>query len=306
MKIYSLLTLFLALVMLFFPFFSLRNTSSSKADTPENETVIVENVKDGSETETELSEYIIGCVAAEMPALFEEEALKAQAVACYTYQKYLKENGNEKISDSSEIHQEYMTEDELKAFWGDKYDSYIEKIRRATESVRGEYLVYDGKTVPALYHAISPGATQSAEKVFGKDVKCLQSVASPGDRLSPDYISEKVFTKDELVTLAEKENIKLDENNEDLITVKTTDDEGFAEKVCFGNKEMSSADAREIFTLNSPYFTVKIDNGKYVFTVYGKGHGVGMSQYSADYMARQGSTYKEILLHFYKDAEIKK
>ena len=207
MKNYLLLTLFLSFVMVVLPFLSLSDNIGEKRLNPakENEKVIVENTDTKAEIETDLFEYIVGSVSAEMPASFEIEALKAQAVASYTYKKYLSEKGNSTISSNPEIHQGYKTRDELKELWGEKYELYIEKIENAVESVFGEYLVSDEKTVPALYHALSPGMTESAEFVFGNEVKALKSVVAPGDRLSPDYMSEKIFTKEEICTLAKSE-----------------------------------------------------------------------------------------------------
>lgn len=304
MKNYLLLTLLLSFIMLFLPFLSLNENMSEKLrqNTPdsveENEKVIVQNAE--TDIETDLFDYIVGSVAAEMPASFETEALKAQAVASYTYKKYLSENGNDSISSNPEIHQGYKTKDELKEFWGDKYELYIPKIEDAVRSVYGEYLTNGGKTVPALYHALSPGMTESAETVFGKDVQSLKSVVSPGDRLSPDYMSEKVFTKEEICSLVNTEKADGD------IEIIDSSDSRFVKQMEIFEKEFDGTEARKLLGLNSPYFTVKESDGKFVFTVYGKGHGVGMSQYSADYMARQGCTYREILLHFYTDCSIAK
>lgn len=302
MKNYLLLTLFLSFVMVVLPFLSLSDNMGEKRLNPakENEKVIVENTDTKAEIETDLFEYIVGSVAAEMPASFEAEALKAQAVASYTYKKYLSENGNSAVSSNPEIHQGYKTRDELKELWGEKYELYIEKIENAVESVFGEYLVSDEKTVPALYHALSPGMTESAELVFGNEVKALKSVVAPGDRLSPDYMSEKIFTKEEICTLAKSET------TDGSIEITDSSDSRYVKSIVIFGKEYDGNEARKLLGLNSPYFTVEESDGKYKFTVYGKGHGVGMSQYSADYMARQGSTYKEILLHFYSDCSIVK
>lgn len=300
MKNYLLLTLFLSFIMFFLPFLSLNNNfGKNSTDAPaKNEKVIVESTDTKTEIETDLFDYIVGSVAAEMPASFETEALKAQAVASYTYKKYLSENGEQSVSSSPEIHQGYKTKDELKELWGEKYETYLEKIEAAVESVYGEYLTSGGKTLPALYHALSPGMTESAEIVFGKDIPSLKSVVSPGDRLSPDYMSEKVFTKEEICSLISSEN-----SDGDIEIIECTDSKYVSRAVIFG-EEYDGKEVRKLLGLASPYFTVKESDGKYVFTVYGKGHGVGMSQYSADYMARQGSTYKEILQHFYTDCSI--
>ena len=297
MKSYFIITLFLSFIMLFLPFLSL---SDNFTYVPQSEKITVADETGNVKDKTELSDYLVGVVAAEMPASFHEEALKAQAVAAYSYYKYQKENGAEAIIGSSAVHQGYKTKEELKEFWGDKYDFYLQKIEDAVGAVSGEYLISEGKTVPALYHALSSGVTESAETVFGKEVPSLEGVTSPGDRLSPDYITEKAFTKEEICSLTEFES-----DNETIEITQSTDSK-FVKKILVFGKEYSGTELRTALKLNSPYFTVKKQKEKYIFTVYGKGHGVGMSQYSADYMARQGSSYEEILMHFYSECSIAK
>lgn len=297
MKSYFIITLFLSFIMLFLPFLSL---SDNFAYAPQSEKITVADETGNVKDKTELSDYLVGVVAAEMPATFHEEALKAQAVAAYSYYKYQTENGKEAITDSSAVHQEYKTKEELKEFWGDKYDFYLQKIEETVSAVSGEYLVSEGKAVPALYHALSSGMTESAEIVFGKEVLSLKSVTSPGDRLSPDYISEKAFTKEEICSLTDFKG-----NGEKIEITQSTDSKFVKQIIVFG-KEYDGKEIRTLLNLNSPYFTVKKQDEKYIFTVYGKGHGVGMSQYSADYMARQGSSYEEILMHFYSECSIAK
>lgn len=312
MKLYALITLFLTLIMLFLPFLSLNKSlseisfSKSENSGPETTGVLVSSTENGSTDEVDLKSYLVGVVASEMPASFETEALKAQAVAAYSYQKYLKENGSDYITDSSEIHQGYKTDEELKSLWGNKYDSYKSKIMSAVESVFGEYLIFDGKTVPALYHALSPGVTESAENVFGNKAPCLMSTTAPGDKLSPDYCTETKLSKADVENLLKSEDVTLSENASDWIEVTKSLKSGYVKEVRIGDKLFNGNKVRKLFSLNSPFFSAEHRDESFIFTVYGKGHGVGMSQYSADYMARQGFSYEYILLHFYKGAEIVK
>ena len=310
MKNHLLLTLFLSFVMVFLPFLSIKTDLSGvienklSKENNKNDTIIIETSENNSQTEEDLFTYIVGTVAAEMPASFEIEALKAQAVAAYTYQKYIREHGDNTLSDSGEIHQAYKTEDELRSLWGAKYESYYEKISSAVESVFGEYLSYEGETALTLYHALSTGTTESAENVFGKKVPYLVSVNAPGDRLSPDYMKETVLSKNEFSDILVTE--KIISSSSETFDLSINKNDNFASTVKIGEKVLEREKIRELFSLKSPYFMLKEENDSFVFTVYGKGHGVGMSQYSADYMARQGYTYKEILSHFYKGTEIAK
>lgn len=306
MKLYALVTIFLSLVMFFFPFLTVSRVFSEKStDKKQNDTVVVSDSDGKNEEEMELFDYIVGTVAAEMPASFEFEALKAQAVASYTYQKYLRENGTEIITDSS-IHQEFKSDSELKELWGEDYEIYKEKIVSAVESVYGEYLTYDGKTVPALYHAISPGTTESAEVIFGRKVSCLTGVTSPGDKLSPKYSEEVTFSIKEIEDILKKQSIDVTEINGNIFAINKKTESGYYTEIKIGNKKFNGNEVRSIFNLKSPYFEVEESESNMIFTVYGRGHGVGMSQYSADYMARQGFTYEDILLHFYTGAKITK
>ncbi len=318
MKIYAFLTAFSAFVMLFLPFISLSNSSETKEteqnitetaiEKEKNDSVKVLQVSSGKVLEIDSFDYIVGVVAAEMPALFEKEALKAQAVASYTYLLWLKENadnpeeGKRDITDSSSEHQGFKTKEQLKELWGDNYEKYIKKIEEAVKEVYPQYLTYEGEVAMTVFHGISAGKTESAKNVWNKDIPYLASVTSPGDKLASEYSSETDFSENELKNLMKKENISFDGNIE--ITEKT--DNGYVKKIKVGNTEITGDTLRGILNLKSPYFTVKKEKSSFIFTTTGKGHGIGMSQNSADYMARQGSDYKEILAHFYKGTELKK
>ncbi len=324
MKNYLLMTLILFLIMIFSPLITLiDNTereephttvnitteSTSKAEettTEETVTLMVSNT--GKPTEMSVEEYIYGTVCAEMPASFHKEALKAQAVASYTYMKWLKENAdnpseiNFDITDNPDIHQAFITEDELKNRWGNSYTIYSEKIKDAVKSVLYEYLTYEGETAMTVFHGISPGRTVSSAEVWGSEVPYLCSVTASGDTLSPDIISTVDVSKEDFVKPFSGTKA---ENTANILKGVKTSDEGYVNEIEYKNQKLSSTDLRSAYSLKSPFFKIESNKNSIVFTVYGKGHGVGMSQYSADYMARQGSSYKEILAHFYKGTELK-
>ncbi len=327
MKIYLIMTAILFLISALFPLITLadkdekaeavtveaaKETTRASAEDPTDEPTSVETVSltvsaTGKVTEMSVQEYVYGAVCAEMPASFHKEALKAQAVACYTYMKWLKENSDNSekayISDSSAIHQSFITEEELRERWGNNYDIYSEKVSEAVDSVLYEYLTYEDETAMTVFHGLSPGRTVSAKEIWKSDVPYLKSVTAPGDTLSPDATAE--------VKLTEKEFIKPFKNakEEDAETVFEgikENVEGFIDEISFGKTVLSATDLRSAYGLKSPFFKAERSKNCITLTVYGKGHGVGMSQYSADYMARQGSTYEEILYHFYKGTTLKK
>lgn len=273
----------------------------------DGDTVTVLQVASGKVVETDTVEYLVGCLACELPPDTPTEALKAQAVAAYTNVVRLKENPDGKakdadISDDTGVHQGYYDEQTRREKWGDKYDACAQKFSAAVEAVYGQKLCYDGKPITAAYFALCAGRTESAETVWGNAVPYLVSVTSTGDRLSPDLQTEAVFSADELRTALKGDTeIILSENPAEWVTdIKLSESEsGVVTSVCVGGKTMSGQALRALLNLRSPAFTVTFADGNFQFTVSGSGHFVGMSQYGADYMARQGADYKEILAHYY-------
>ncbi|MBQ2841594.1 MAG: stage II sporulation protein D [Clostridia bacterium] len=260
-----------------------------------------------------MREYVVGCVAAEMPAEYHTEALKAQAAACYTYAKKTCEQnekhkdsdlGDADITDSHETHQGYLSKNLRKEKWGEKFNEYEAKITAAVDEVFGYYLTYNGKTALAVYHAISAGTTQSAETLWGSEIPYLVSVESAGDRLSPDYISTYKFSENEFKKAAKECGAKLSGDSEEWIKKTEKDDSGYVTSVTLGAQKISASKIREKFNLRSLCFDIDYSDGEFVFTCYGYGHGVGMSQYGADYMARQGFSWREILEHYYPGTEL--
>ena len=300
-----------------FSFENLRSNITGRAvAVPEEmpETVKVLSASSGEITEVGSRDYLIGCVACEMPATYHEEALKAQTVAAYTNFLRLKSHPDESlggadISDSPSTHQGYYSEPQQKEKWGEKYDEYHKKISDAVDSVLGEAIYYDGEPIVAAYCALCPGRTESAEVIWSGDIPYLQSVVSSGDKLSPSYSSVLVLSDGQFCEIAKKEQgVTLSDNADDWIKdIKTSKNKtGVVTEITLGSKKMSGNEFRKIFSLKSPSFTVKHTGGYFSFEVCGHGHCVGMSQYGADCMARSGSSYKEILRHYYKGVEIKK
>ena len=255
----------------------------------------------------DIREYIIGCIAAEMPASYHTEALKAQAVACYTYALRNKKMSGDKeadITDNPDLHQGYIGQKERKEKWGDKYEEYERKIAGAADDVMGYYMTYEEKIILAVYHSNSAGRTQSAENIWGSEIPYLSAVESPGDKLAPDFIEEKIFTEKEFRKCAEKLGVKLTDEPSDWVGKITRDDGGYVKTVVLGDEEISASAFRKEYDLRSPCFYIDYD-GKFSVLCRGYGHGVGMSQYGADYMARQGFGWQEILRHYYTGVEFK-
>ncbi len=327
MKLYIILTIILTLGAALSPFVAIKTAKNepdfsvssveSESETEDisqdeaTETVKILKTSSGKIVEKSVLDYVKGAVAGEISPEYEEEAIKAQAVVCYTYLLWLKENADNAnlngadVSDDPDTHQNYIETDELKEKWGDNYDYYKNKIEACVNEVAGKYLAYDGKPIMACYHAISTGRTESAKNVWGESIPYLKSVTANGDLLSPDIDSKVTFSEKEFRQCAEKlDGVKLQKKSKNWVGKIETAKSGFVSSVVIGKKAFNGNEIRKAFSLRSPAFTIEKTESGFVFHVKGYGHLVGMSQYSADYMARQGSSYETILKHFYKGAEI--
>ncbi len=260
--------------------------------------------------EMDMFEYVCGSVAAEMPLAYHEEALKAQAVACYTNALRMKEekkNTQGQITDDSTIDQGYIDPQQRREKWGDDYEKYEAKLQNVVKSVENQALFYKGDLCVAAFFAISSGSTEDAKNIWGSPVAYLKPVTSEGDRLSPQYASTVAFDTKEFIALAKENKLlkKEPKSLENIIEIKETSPSGTVLKASINGKEYTGEQIRRFFSLRSPAFTIKTTADTITFSVCGYGHGVGMSQYGADYLAKNGNTYKEILTHYYTGAQIK-
>lgn len=332
MGFYKLLAFLIALTVMLTPLLSLKGTrqggeeitkeQTSENDRPDGESTketdkVKVLLKDENEViEVELSEYLLGVLAAEMPATYHEEALKAQAVTAYTYLLYRRNIQSKKpdatlkgadLTNDSSTHQGYLTPGAREEKWGDKTKTYEKKLTEVIESVEGEVITFEGVPIMAAFHAINSGTTNSAKTVWGGEVAYLQSVVSTGDRLSPDCTKTVAIKAEELSSmLAGLEGCELTGEAQDWIGEIRTNSSGYVSSITVGGKEYTGIRFREATGLRSAAFTYEYKNGSFHFTTEGYGHGVGLSQYGADYMARQGSTWEEIIRHYYTGVEIEK
>lgn len=259
-------------------------------------------------------EYVCGSVAAEMPLMYHEEALKAQAIACYTNSLRLKNSKDKStingadISDNPATHQGYLTREERKEKWGEDYQKYESKLETIVKEVEGEFLTYDGEYCLCAFSAICTGTTESAENVWGEKIPYLVSIKSSGDTLSPQYSSTNTFTKSQFISIMKDLDVSINSkaNLKDITGKSKTSKAGTVLKIEINKKSLTGEQIRNAFSLRSSAFKITATENEVTFKVSGYGHGVGMSQYGADFMARQGSTYDEILKHYYKGAEIEK
>lgn len=263
--------------------------------------ISVARVSSGRVETVPLTDYVIGCVACEMPPSYHIEALKAQAIVSLTYALYQRsQKNNPDISDDPSVHQAYKTYEELKEKWGDSYDKSIAVIKKAVNDVVGQYLTFDGELIKPPYFALSSGATNSAEDVWGSKVEWLVSVTSDQDKLSPSVRSVFEYSEAELIRLLKSEC------DIDKISIGRCDTtrSGYVKSIEISSHSFSGEQLRGLLSLRSGNFTVEKKDDSYIFTCMGYGHGVGMSQNGANCMAKQGSDYKEILSHYYPGTQI--
>ncbi len=309
MRFTLFLCLALSLSMIFTPIISLKDseaTASSAKMTSSKEKIEEENEekitlilsKTNEEITLTMRDYLTGVLSAEITPMYSSEAIKAQAVASHTYALYKQKQG-EKLTDNYKKHQAYISPEEAQEKWGDKYSAYTKKITSCVDEVIDKIIVYDGEIILPAFFALCAGKTENVEDIWGGSLPYLTSVTSTGDTLSPDLVSEEKISKEDFQNF-----VGFTFDDAPLITLEKTDS-GAVKKMKLGEKEFSGNDTQSAFNLKSNNFTVKFDGENFIFTVTGNGHGVGMSQYGADFMARQGSTYDEILKHYYTGVEIK-
>ncbi len=257
--------------------------------------------------EMDMGEYLVGVVRAEMPASFEEEALKAQAVAARTYTSYkILTGGNHgdtaDICTDSTCCQAWIAEDRARSNWGEDADAFEQKIEAAVYETDGQTILYGGVPILAVFHSSSAGQTRQAGTVWLNDLPYLQPVTSPEDGAQiPNYYSRVSFTADAFreKVLAAHPEADLSGEMSGWLTNAVTDASGSVETVDVGGVTMKGSTLRGILGLRSACFDWEVQDGELVFFVTGFGHGVGMSQYGADQMARDGADYQEILTHYY-------
>ena len=270
------------------------NNNSTTNNTNNNNTTINSGKKvslklnNGNVISIDLEEYIIGVVGAEMPASFSVEALKAQAVAARTYA--MKKVSYSQMLTATTSTQCYKTNDELKSVWGSDYSMYYSKIKNAVISTQGQVIKHNNEYIDAVYFSMSNGKTENAENVWGNSFSYLKSVDSPFDANLPKTTQSVTIAKS---TVASKLNLPIDAlTNFNIISI--------------GGRNFTGLEIRSKLGLRSTDFSITDSGNNLIFTTKGYGHGVGMSQYGANEMGKQGYTYKQILTHYYTGVTITK
>jgi len=266
-----------------------------------------------------LEEYISQVVAAEVPASFELEALKSQAVAARTFTLWrimsLGKEGHPSHPSApvctSHTHcQECLSMDEIKERHGKVWMSmYWPKIQEAVTETAGIIMTYNMDPIEPLYHSTSGGKTENSEDVFASALPYLRSVSSPYEERSPVLIDEKEITIKEFIKGLKGKEKDFQIKEKDMkgeIKIIERNTGGSIKNIKIGNKNFTGSEIRSIFQLRSADFTVDIGKNTITFVTRGYGHGVGMSQWGANGMAEKGKDYEEILKHYYQGITLSK
>ena len=259
-------------------------------------------------------EYLFGVVAGEMDITYEDETLKAQTVAAYSLALYRKEKRrktpdksikNADLTSDSKVDQAFLTKEQIQEKWGENYSQYAKKLEDVIDFVLGKYITYNGEIAETVYHDTSGGKTETAENIWGSKIEYLQSVQSVGDLLNPNYLTKVSVPTDEFVRLLSESNVNISADElKTKVKIASRSESGTVLSVQVGTDSLKGTKIREIFNLRSANFDISFTDEKAEFTVRGYGHGVGMSQYGANEMAKQGSTFEDILKWYYKGCEI--
>ncbi len=245
-----------------------------------------------------LEDYIVGVVAGEMPASFNEEALKAQAIVSRTYAMYkIKNFDNAYDVETTTDDQVYNSVSEMQEKWESDFDLYYDKIKKAVSSTKNLVMKINGDVFKSYYFAMSNGYTEDSKMVFGEST--INSVSSPWDNESINKFKvDTQFTSNEI---KEKLNITSNDLN---ISIISRDKTNRVEKISVNGKIYTGVEFRQALTLRSTDFEITKSNDNYIITTKGYGHGVGMSQYGANGMASENYKYDEILKYYYQNIEI--
>lgn len=265
--------------------------------------------------EIPLEEYIAGVLAAEMPASFPEESLKAQAVAARTYVAYKRAGGTDSAHPDADVCGDYQhcaayvdLKKQAESIWGKRAREYEKKVRDAVASTAGEILTYEDAPIAAVFHAASSSKTEAALDVWGTQTPYLVSVDSPGGQECPKYKGEVTFTAAEFREKMARQypGINLSGPPNTWFTASTRSKAGGVIKCTVGGVVVSGPGLRSFLGLNSTNFKLSTTDDSITFLTTGYGHGVGLSQYGAKDLAEEGQSYQQILTHYYSGTKIQK
>lgn len=282
--------------------------------------VYIDNVKiydclSGEITELSIKDYLIGSVFAQIPADFDNEAIKAQVIISHTYisrqHAVSLEQKNEElrgadISSDTRIYQPYYTKEQAIAVYKESYDFYYNKISECVDEVADIVITYDNELIVPSFHSMSGGMTESAENLWGVSVPYLVSVDSGLDMMCEGFSDTVSMTKEEMEARLTQglPGVNLDENPENWIVMKKVSEAGSPLIVTVGGNDFLGSEIKKLLSVRSSFYSITYNGDLFIIEVKGYGHGVGLSQYGAQSMSLTGSNYQDILKHYYTGTEL--
>ncbi len=266
----------------------------------------------GSKDTISFDDYLLGVIAANMPASYQMEALKAQAVIARTYALYnisllTKDDSDRTSYATSELGLSYLSMDSLDSYWGSDYTSFFTKLENAVYATKDKVLVYHDQLILPVFFDTGCGFTRNASEAWGVDVPYLVSVPSKQDVTSTNYLKIEEYEITDLIDLLSRYYTDLDFSEDeffDEVNVTLRDSTDYVLKVDLGNRTVSGEEFAKVIGLSSNHFYIEEYEGKVRIICNGAGHGVGLSEYGANVMAEEGSDYSEILKHYYTAVSI--
>lgn len=255
-------------------------------------------------------DFLYGAIVTEMPLLYEKEALKAQGIAAYTCYSKLRQEARQNpdaslhgadFSVNTKDWYIYTTKEQMQERWGENFDDYYARLTDVVDTIFGKTLKSDGELISAVYFAVSAGSTEASADIWGGERSYLQPVASPWDAYAAGYRTKVRLTESDFqkTFLSAYPDAVLGAESETWVQEIKRTDAGAVTEITIGGVTLTGGEVRTLFSLRSQNFTLAFDNGMAVFDVRGWGHGVGMSQNGANYLAFQGMACEEILAWYY-------
>lgn len=246
-----------------------------------------------------VTDYLTGVVAAQIPADFEKETLKAQAVLVRTC--LYKRAGSRSLIDASDVGLTWLNESERKQLWGISYQENNTKIHQAVQETDGKILYYGGQIILPAWFFVGNGTTRSSKEALGEEIPWLQSVESKWDTESENYQTEVAMTKKQMIRLLKQEYpdfICAPDSLAMTCEITSIDSAGYVLELQAGNRMMSGEDFRYALNLPSACFKITFEGKQVMLTVYGQGNGIGFDQYGANRQAEEGKNYEQLLQYY--------
>lgn len=280
----------------------------SKPSGTKNDSIRIRIEENGVDKEYSLDTYIMMAMAADIPATYELETLKAQATILRTYVYVVAKKNKTNSLKADDIGLQYKELDAAKASWGEEYaDQYEKKLLKAIEDTNNMVVTYNDDLVIPLFHPVSIGMTRSSKQAIGEDIAYLASVESKGDVQSTDYMKISSIPKETVVEQLKKVypdcNVSKDSLEDDIV-IEKRDEDGYIKSIQIGDESITGDEFASFFELNSTNFYIETYEDSLRFICKGKGHGLGLSQYGANFMALQGYKYDEILEYYFTQTQV--